>query len=124
MCFKKILLSLTAVVFCVSCGTGASNGSISCPIPAAEATVNVWPKGITDRELLSNSSYISKMIQHGSNSNLRSTLRKSESKETFGAISATDLRRMKSALSYREMNGCADVPDYLPYYSALPVIPL
>lgn len=124
MYFQNLLLSLPAAVLCASCGISSPNAPASCPTPATEDSVNLWPKLITDRDLLSDSTYISKMIQHGSNSNLKAIVRKSESRETFGAIKAEDLSRVKSALIYRQANKCADVPDYLPYYSTLPVLPL
>lgn len=118
------LLPLIAAALCVSCSTTSPNAQISCPTPATEDSVNLWPEQVTDRQLLSDSSYITKIIQHGSYSNLQSIIRKSESRETFGAIKPEDLSRVKSALLFREENKCADVPSYLPYYSALPVVPL
>jgi|HigsolmetaGSP17D_1036251.scaffolds.fasta_scaffold16856_2 hypothetical protein len=124
MAMKNHLLLISTIALCVACEISSPTESISCPTPSAEDSVNLWPEGVTDRELLSDSSYISKMIQHGSDSNLKAILIKSESVDTLGAINSADLARVENALRYRSENKCADVPDYLPYYSALPVVPL
>ena len=63
------------------------------------------------------------MINHGTDRALENILIKSQSMDTLGAVTPSYIRRVKDALAYRELHKGDPVPDYMPYYSSMPVYP-
>lgn len=119
----RIYSAIMLVSLCISCTHANKSDSLSCPTPAQDSPINLWPNSLTDRQLLENTPYISLMINHGTDRALENILIKSQSMDTLGAVTPSYIRRVKDALAYRELHKCDPVPDYMPYYSSMPVYP-